>query len=75
MERAMNPQLQLLLLPLLLPHHRRPAGYVQPSYTQYFSGALSDNLILLCHRKPNRWIYDTGCTSHSSVSGIISILL
>ena len=30
MERAMNPQLQLLLLPLLLPHHRRPAGYVHP---------------------------------------------
>jgi hypothetical protein len=31
-----------------------PAGYVLPSYTQYFSGALSDHLILLCHRKPNR---------------------
>jgi hypothetical protein len=43
-----------------------PPGYVQPPASSYFSGVLQGHLILLCHRRPNRWIFDTGCTAHSA---------
>jgi hypothetical protein len=39
---------------------------VQPPASSYFSGVLQGHLILLCHRRPNRWIFDTGCTAHSA---------
>lgn len=47
-------------------HAPPPAGYVPPPQSHYFSGALHDQLILICHRNPHRWIFDTGCTSHSA---------
>jgi hypothetical protein len=41
-----------------------PPGYVHPPKSSYFSGVLQGHLILLCHRRLNRWIYDTGRTAH-----------
>jgi hypothetical protein len=43
-----------------------PPGYVQPPKSSYFSGVLQGHLILLCRRRPNRWIHDTGCTAYSA---------
>jgi hypothetical protein len=43
-----------------------PPGYVQPPHSSHCSGVLQGHLILLCHRHPNRWIYDTGCTAHNT---------
>jgi hypothetical protein len=60
---TLNTQMPRLPQPQLL---QPPLGYVQPPHSSHFSWVLQGHLILLCHRRPNRWIYYTGCTAHSA---------
>jgi hypothetical protein len=45
-----------------------PPGFVQPPSTDahFFGGVIHHCLFTEIHRRPNRWIFDTGCTAHSS---------
>jgi hypothetical protein len=67
-ESGNSPHTEAVAAPVSIAPAPPPPGYVQPPKSSYFSGVLQGHLILLCHRRPNRWIwiYDTGCTSHSS---------
>jgi hypothetical protein len=51
--------------------------YTNTAAAPHFSGVLQGHLNWLCHRRPNRpnrWIYDTGCTAHSAISAKIFTL-
>jgi hypothetical protein len=44
-----------------------PPGYVKPpDNSSFFGGVIHHCLFTEVHRQPHRWIFDTGCTAHSS---------